>query len=319
MLWLIITICAYLVLAAVYLVDKYLLEKSIPDPKLYSFYIGLLGVSAVILGFFIDFYIPGIRFLLFSILTGVFFIFALFWFYRTLQLFEASRVVPAVGGLTPLFSLALVYFLSRGGIVLNVWKTLALFILIGGSILISYKPDKRGLKNTFKTVLFCSIAAFLMALFFVMSKYVYNASPSFLFGFIWMRVGGGIAALIFLIVSEQVRGEFLKWFRLSRSVSDKKKSNSQKTAVVFITNQIFGATGSVLQNLAVFLAPTVAYVSLINALQGTQYLFLFVFIWVLSLKLPNIIKEDISKKAIIQKLLAILLIGTGVSILAILK
>ena len=57
MLWLIVAISAYLILAIVFLVDKYLLVGPIPNPKIYAFYIGTLGIAVLLLVPFIEFYI----------------------------------------------------------------------------------------------------------------------------------------------------------------------------------------------------------------------------------------------------------------------
>jgi len=75
-----------------------------------------------------------------------------------------------------------------------------------------------------------------------------------------------------------------------------------------------GAGASILQNWAIFLAPLV-YVAIINALQGINYAFLLVFIIFLSLKFPQILKEEISKKILLQKIIAILLISAGLFLL----
>ena len=69
------------------------------------------------------------------------------------------------------------------------------------------------------------------------------------------------------------------------------------------------------QNWAIFLAP-LAFLAIINALQGVQYVFLLIFAVLLSLKFPQILKEEISREIIFQKVVAILLIGGGLVILA---
>ena len=76
-----------------------------------------------------------------------------------------------------------------------------------------------------------------------------------------------------------------------------------------------GAGASILQNWAIFLAPLV-YVAIINALQGINYAFLLVFIIFLSLKFPKILKEEVSREILFQKIIAILLIGGGLVLLA---
>jgi len=311
MLWLVSALAAYLILAIVFLVDKYLLSKSIPDPKIYSFYVGLLGGLVLLLAFFVDFYIPDPFVLFLALFSGVIFIFGLFWFYKALRRFEASRVVPAVGGLTPLFSWGLMYLISGGREKLENLDLLALFLLILGSILITYKKTKPSIKS----LLFSTISAFLLGLYFVLAKYVYLNQP-FWNSFIWIRSGGIITSFIFLIFFSEVREELTKWLKPRISFSREKALQPQKAAVIFISNQTLGALANVLQNFAVFLAP-VAYISLVAALQGSQYLFLLIFTLIISLKFPRVIKEETSTAVVLQKVLAIFLIGAGILILAI--
>ena len=58
MTWLVAALSTYLILAIVFLVDKYLLTQRIPNPKVYSFYVGGLGVLALVLIPFVDFSVP---------------------------------------------------------------------------------------------------------------------------------------------------------------------------------------------------------------------------------------------------------------------
>lgn len=301
MLWLIVAISAYLILALVFLVDKYLLTSSIPNPKVYAFYVGTLGILVLFLAPFVGFYIPKISQIALSLLAGATFICGTFWFYKALRLFEPSRVVPAVGGLTPLFTFGLIYLFSGGEEILSFFEIIAFIFLISGSILINLKKEK--LINL-KSLKFSVLTAFLVSLSFVLIKYVYLEQP-FWNGFIWRSVGGFLAAFCFFVFFPEIKKEIFK----------KREKFPQKTTAIFLTNQAAGATAAILQNWAIFLAP-LAYVAFINALQGVQYAFLLIFTIFLSLKLPRILKEEISKEAILQKLLAILLIGGGLAILA---
>jgi drug/metabolite transporter (DMT)-like permease len=106
--WLIIIISAYFLLALVSLGDKYLLAGP-PNPKIYSFYVGILGVAAIILIPFIGFSVPETSQISLALLAGAIYIVALFGLYNGLEHFEASRVIPAIGGLLPLFTFGLVF------------------------------------------------------------------------------------------------------------------------------------------------------------------------------------------------------------------
>lgn len=296
--WFLVTILAYFLFAVVFLIDKHLLVGSIPHPKIYTFYTGTLRVLVVLLIPFIDFNLPDISQIILSFFAGGFFIFGLFWFFKALQLFEPSRVVPAIGGILPIFTLSLVFIFSLGKEIPGSRDFLALITLIVGSILISYEKTK---KISFESLRISIPAAFFLSLSFVFAKYVYLAQP-FLQGFFWISLGGFFTALFFLLLKE-VRNNLFK-IKIPK-----------KTMTIFISNQAMGAGANILQNWAIALAPLV-YVAIVNALQGMQYVFLLVLTVILSLKFPQILKEEISKKILFQKIIAILLIGSGLTLLA---
>ncbi|MCX6759090.1 MAG: hypothetical protein NT012_00755 [Candidatus Nealsonbacteria bacterium] len=300
--WLIITISFYFILAIVFLVDKYLLTSSIPNPKVYTFYVGALGILVLVFAPFVGFYIPTIPQIILAFSAGAIYIYALFWFYKSLQLFEASRVVPAIGGLTPLFTFALIYLFSRGREILSFLEIIAFIFLILGSVLINLKKEK--LINI-KSLKFSVLTAFLLSLSFVLIKYVYLVQP-FWNGFIWRSVGGFLMAICFFVFFPEIKKEiFIK----------RREKFPKKTAIIFLTNQTAGAGAALLQNWAIFLVP-LAYMPFINALQGVQYVFLLIFAIILSFKLPKILKEEISREIIFQKVAAILLIGAGLILIA---
>lgn len=300
MLWLVVAILAYLILAVVFLVDKHLLISSIPNAKLFAFFVGMLGIVALLIIPFIDFYIPDWSQIILSLLAGALFIYANFWFYKALRFFEASRVVPTVGALVPIFTFLLVYIFSSGKEILSFWHSFAFILLILGSTLITLKKER---VINLRSLRISALAAFLFSLSFVLTKYVYLSQP-FWNGFVWMRVGGIFIPLIFLF-SRELREELFK----------AKVSFQKKTAVIFLSNQAAGGGAFVLQNWAIALAPLV-YVAIINALQGIQYAFLLIMVVLLSLKFPKILKEEISQEVISQKIVAILLIGAGLVLLA---
>jgi len=299
--WLFPTISTYLILAIVFLVDKYLLTQRIPNPKIYSFFVGVLGILVLLIIPFVDFYLPEFPQLFLALLAGAIYIFALFWFYKGLQLFEASRVVPAINGILPLFTFGLTFLFSGGKATLSFADTIAFLFLIFGSVLITYKKEKLFSLNCLRISF---LTAFFLALSFVLSKYVYLAQP-FWSGFVWIKIGGVLLAALFFLFSKETREEILKT----------KEFFPKKTAIIFISNQGLGAIANILQNWAFALAPLI-YIAIINALQGIQYVFLLIFTLILSLKFPQILKEEISKRILVQKFFAILLIGIGLALLS---
>jgi hypothetical protein len=304
MTWLLIAISAYLILAIVFLVDKHLLTEKIPDPKLYAFYSGILGFLTIFLIPFVDFKIISLRYFLLALLSGVSFFVALFLFYRTLKSFEVSRVVPAIGALIPLFSLALVYLSSKGQETLTSYEVPAFVLLILGGFLISFRKEKL---FSFQSLFFSAMTSFFFSLHFVSAKYIY-INYSFWNSLIWLRIGGFLMALIFFFLFKEIRDEILI----------KRKTLRKETSLVFLGSKILSAGGGFLQNYAVFLAPSLVAVALINGLQGTQYAFLLIFAVFLSVKYPDVLKEEITKKIIAQKVFSIILIIGGLLLLSLL-
>ncbi len=293
--WLIVIILSYFLFAVVSLVDRYLLIGS-PNPKIYTFYVGVLGILTLLLVPFVGFSVPGIYEIIFCLLVGAVYIFALFFLFFGLEQFEASTIIPGIGGFLPIFTLLLIYFFSGGRTVLNPLEILAFFFLVLGSVTVSWQAPT---KIFFKGLGFSALTGLFLSLNFVLAKYVYLMLP-FWTGFIWIRVGAFLTVLFFLF-TKQVRKE------LFSDVS----AFSKKTGAFFLFNQAIGAGAFTLQNWAIALAG-LAYLSVINALQGIQYALLFI----LTILFSKIFKEEISKKVILQKIIAILFIGVGVVILA---
>ena len=308
MFWLVIIITSYLFFSLASLGDRYLLIGP-PNPKIYTFYVGVLGNLVLILAPFIGFgFIPFYQTLL-CLLTGFVFTFATFSLFKGLEDFEASKIIPAFGGFLPLFIFALTFLFSKGEVILQGFDFLAFLILVLGSILITIEPGKNPSKFFFKkfweakSLKTALVIAFVLSLYFVLAKYVYILQP-FWTGFIWIRIGAFLTALFFLF-SKEVKTEIFK----------QKFTFTKKTASIFILAQGIGAAAVVLQNWAIALA-YMAYLAVISALQGIQYFFLFVLSVLISWKFPHLLEERISKKIIIRKTIAIIIIALGLVILA---
>ena len=296
--WILIAILGYFFSAIVAIVDKYILSGPIPNPKVYAFYVGVLEILALFL-IPLGFIIPDLSQILLSFIAGAFFILALFWFCKALSLFETSRIVPAIGGLNPLFVFVFNYFIFGEGFV-SVWKILSFILLILGTVIVTWEKEKT---TSLKSFRMAALSAFLFSLAFVLSKQVYSTQP-FWSGFIWMRIGGFLASLFFLFFRE-VREEVFK----------KKTGLTSKTGGILIANQGFGALGFILQNRAIALVP-IGLLAFVNALEGAKYAFVLFLTAFLSLRFSKIIKEKISREVIFQKTFAILLIALGIGLLA---
>lgn len=298
MIWLIAIIIAYSLLAVVSLIDRYLLVGR-PNPEVYSFYVGMLSGLLAVLIPFLDFFVPNLVLLGLAFLAGALTIAALFALYTGLQEFEASRIVTASGGLTPLFSFLLVWVFPGGEKVLSLSIVMSFLLLTAGSVVVTWRK-----KALFKGSLKISaVAAFLFALAFFLSKQVYQSLP-FLNGLVLIRIGSFLAALLFL-GSEKTRKEIFK----------KHQAFDKKTGSLFLFNQGLGFTAIVAQNLAIALAG-VSLLPVIHALQGLEYGFLFLLALVFSSRFPRLLKEEPTPRVVAKKVGGIVLISIGLAILA---
>jgi hypothetical protein len=297
MFWVFVAALAYFFFALGSLFDRYLLAGSLLSPKAYAFYVGAMGILALILIPF-GFIVPDLDQVFLSLLAGGVWIWAVFLLYRAISKSEVSRVVPAVGGLLPIFTLLIVFVFSSQKINIDFSYIFALILLILGSILITFE---KGI--SFQNIKNAAEAAFLFSWGFFLMKRVYEVQP-FISGFVWMRIGGALASPIFL-VSKKAR----------RQIFVQKSITKTQVSLPLITAQIFGGLGFALQNYSVYLAE-ISQVPLINALEGIRYVFLLLFIFVLGKRLPHLLKEKASKTTLLQKIVAILLIEIGLVFLA---
>lgn len=298
MIWLIAIILAYFLLAVVSLIDRYLLVGK-PNPKVYSFYVGMLSGLLAVLIPFLNFFVPSLILLGLAFLAGALTIAALFALYTGLQEFEASRIVTASGGLTPLFSFVLVWAFPGGEKVLSLPIVMSFLLLTAGSVVVTWRK-----KALFKESLKISaVAAFLFALAFFLSKQVYQSLP-FLNGLVLIRIGSFLAALLFLM-GKETRKEIFK----------KHQAFDKKTGFLFLFNQGLGFTAIVAQNLAIALAG-VSLLPVIHALQGLEYGFLFLLALVFSSRFPRLLKEEPTSEVVAKKVGGIVLISIGLTVLA---
>lgn len=299
--WLLVTILAYFFLALVSLFDRYLLVGSITNPKVYTFYVGILWffVCFFLIPFGIN--LPERHFIFLGVIAGLIRVFGIIFLAKSIVESEVSRVVPAIGGFLPIISFALFMLYFPQERIIDFYQFIAFFFLVFGSVLISFKKTSGEFLN-FKYLKYPIIAALLYALSFLFIKILY-LKVDFVTGLFLSLIGGGLGALSLFVFPDFKKELF------SQKIT-------QKISGLFLAGQIVGGLGVLFQQYAIFLAKT-NQVPLINALEGTRYIFLLFFVFVLSSWKPELLKEEMKESTLIQKITAVLLVCIGLAILAI--
>lgn len=293
--WLLVALAGHFANAVAFLVDKILLSGRMQRPGVYVFFIGTLGLLGFVLLPFGTMTVLPSAVLAQAFIAGAAFMLALLAFFNALQHGEATRVVPAVGAFVPLWTI--VFAAAVLGERISLAQLTGIALLIAGAIAISYErgQGKRlGYREAFLTVL----AGGLFALSYTVTKVVFNQT-TFIDGFLWMRLFAFCAVVPLLAVPGIRSSIFVR--------------GGTRPPVLFYLGQTFGALGFVLLNFAVALAPQV---SVVNALQGVQYAFLFLLAVVVSRFLPGIIHERATRPIIIQKVLALGVLSVGLYFVA---
>ncbi len=288
--WILVAIIAYLLFAVNGVANKFLLTKAVRDPGVFVFYTGTASILVLLLAPFGMHMLTGSA-LAIALVAGACFAFALYFFYSAIQETSISRILPIEGGLVPVFSLALAYFLHLESFDLRELSAFA--FLVAGSILMALKKTEDGWHA--KAWGHGTLAAFLFAASFILTKYTYN-DTNFISGLIWTRLGL-VAGACLMLISSQTR----------MHIFNAPKESTKSNKLLFYGSAAAGSMGSLLQNYAI----SIGSVVIVNALQGVQFAFLLILSIFLSEFYPNIIKEDINRRILIQKITGIVLISIG--------
>lgn len=268
-----------------------------PNSKLYTFYVGALSLLVIFFIPFIKLSFPSALGLLWIVLEAIVYILGLYAMFIALEKFDVSRVMTTIGATQPIIILILTWIFL--GTVVTGANLLAFIMLLLASIVISMEGKFKITGNYLILLVFSSL---MFSLDYIFSKLVFF-NMSFLQGIVWMRIFSFLFVLIFL---------FDKSLRIQ--IFSKKTTLNKKTGLLFLSTQSAGGIAGLLQSFAISLAP-VSYLAIVNSLRGVQYVFLFIITLFFSFFFPKILKEDISKKVILQKTIAIILIVIGLAFL----
>jgi len=298
--WLLVAILAPLLFVITNFIDKFLVSKyfksSVGTLIIYS---SLIGLPVALL---ISIFKPSVLSLnlvtaSLVIINSFLSIAYLFPYFKAISKADTS-VVTALFQTIPVFTYFLAFFIL--GESLTGMQILGSLLIIFGAIGISLKFDK-GI-HLKKDVLFLQLlASLLIALNFLFFKF-FALELDFWTTSFWQYIGFFIFGLLLLVFIKSYRKDFFLSF----------KRNSGSIIGLNVINEAMNISGLIIMTFATILAP----ITLVWVINGFQPLFVFLIGIGLSIFFPHLIKEDLNKKVIIQRILFILLMFLGAYIIS---
>lgn len=300
--WIIPSLLAPLFYALVNHLDKHVISRifhgGIGPALLYSSFIGF-PISLIIAIIQPSVFHIDTQSALLVIIGGILIIASLPFYFSALLLYDASTVMP-FSLLIPLFSLILSF------VVLG--ERMSTFALIGGVILsfgifiLSRSQDAlHSLRYTRKLIVLMSAASLCWALNGSIYKFFTLNHPYWTTQF-WQYVGYGIAGTFIAMIKPQYFKEFINTY----------KNNKSWIIGLNLTNESLSTLGKLLADLASLMAPlaTVSWV-----VQGFQPVFVFIISIAISKVAPQLEHENLHKKVLLRKALAISIMLLGLYLL----
>src|SRR3989344_4186635 len=291
--WVIFSLFSRALWAADNIVDKLLRGRYLPDSLTLTL---IAGISALLLSLVIIIF-NGLRWIGFGpaalvIFAGAFQIVAVFAFYKAISKEEISRVIPLFQFTPPFVLILSLLFLGE---VLTLTHYLAFVLILLGGLLISLQKTK-GVFKLRVAFWWMVLSSLIYAIYAVILKSLYVAHPFWDLA-VYLGFGEFLPTPLLLLLIPSSRR------KLTKSLSDLKP-----TGWILVMLGMFFVTTASLSGLW---ALTIGPVTLVSVFRGFQSLLVLVYAVLLSIWLPKILKEELSKSVIGIKVVAILLMSVG--------
>lgn len=297
MLWVILAISAHLLWALVNLGDRYIMEKRIKSPFFYTVTILIVDAFASLL------FIPLIEFswigwlaIIGAMLAGTAFVLGTVFYNRAIQIEEVSRI-NILWVFIPIFDFVFAWLLL--GEKLAGKQLLAFIVLLSGSLFACMHWRSGGWKFSRAFVLMLVSCLFYSGYDILMRFFTRQAPFSLLYLIAALSM---LFWLIPIVSAKKFRQKYQSEFR----------NFDLQLGVIMVLVAFFSALGLLLNTKAISLGP----VSLVSALEGFQTIFVFVIAALLTIFAPRIMKEELDKKNLFLKLVALVLMIGGLVVLS---
>jgi len=294
--WFWIAIIGYFLSGLVLVLDKFILTKSVGKPIVYAFYSTIFMLAVFLAAPFGASLLHGLDWL-WAVVSGFGFGFGLWFMFIAVKKGEASHINPFLGGIiTILVFLLSNYFLQEKLLVVQV---LGVIILTLACLFLSSEKSQK--HHGFHTgFLWAILAGLCFATSHVSAKYIYDIY-GFFTGLIWTKGAVGLVGLI-LLLSPSVRHSLHK-----KNNQDSKTSAKRHAMLIVIADKVLGVGAVLLIQYAI----AIGSVTVVNALVGIQYTFMFLVIYLFTKFLPRVFKEYFTKRELMIEVIAIILVILG--------
>ncbi len=293
--WIFIAMLAPFLFAMSTFIDKFLISKYFKSSsRALVVYSGVIAIPAFILVFIfkpsvIDIGLPiGLLIIVNSFLIVGY----LFPFYAALRKADASSVIPLFS-MIPILNYILAFFVLKE--TLTPLQMAASLLIIIGALGISLNLKKK-FQFTGSVFGFMLLASLLISINAIVFKF-FAIDYDFWTVSFWQYLGFFIFSALLLGFSRGIRKDFIDSFR------------KNKWAIIGLNavNETINIVAIIISIYAILLAP----VALVSSINGLGPVFVFLIGLLLTLFLPKLIKEDLSLRVIVQKIIAIIIIFIG--------
>ena len=266
--WVLLAVAAQFLSAISVLIDKHIVvrARAIGEPLSYAYFTIIFSAAVGVYAVFGYVSMPDRTLVMLSLLNGALFFSALYNLYSALKLARASDVAPAVGGISAVVTIILSALLIEHdvqGLVIP-----AVLLASGTAVISHFHFTRAAFAHTVVGGVSFGASIFV-------AKMVFEHTD-FLNGFFWMRTLAVVIALAFLVIPSFRH-------RIFRSV----KQSTHGGWLLVATNKGIAGASSIMFSIAVSLGS----VAVVNALNGLQFVFLFLFSILFARYMPRVTSD----------------------------
>lgn len=290
MLWAILAILVAFIWAVLNITDKFIITKWVREPFAPLIIFSIVGlISGIIIYIFQGFSYLSYFNIFLTVLSGTILVLTMWLYFKALKIEEVSRVIPMFY-FSPLFTLILAALFL--GEIFTPVKYLGILLVVFGSIFLSSgNVSKIRVNKAFWLMILCTAT---VALNSVITKYLLNFADYWtVFGY--GRFGAFLASIPII------------YLYMPDLISSVKKHGKKVIGVITIDGTV-----NIISNLIFTIAISIGFVTLVNALTSLSSFFVLLIATLLTILYPNLIKERLSKKMFLTKLVIITLMFFGI-------